>query len=32
MFCVGLTGAYFATFSASLMRWRQRLRKAVDNT
>lgn len=30
MFCVGLTGAYFATFSASLMRWRQRLRKAVD--
>jgi hypothetical protein len=31
MFCVGLTGAYFATFSASLMRWRQRLRKAVDN-
>lgn len=32
MFCVGLSGAYFATFSASLMRWRQRLRKAVDNT
>jgi hypothetical protein len=32
MFCVGLTGAYFATFSASLMRWRQRLRKAVDKT
>jgi hypothetical protein len=31
MFCVGLTGAYFATFSASLMRWRLRLRKAVDN-
>ncbi|MFC5549917.1 hypothetical protein [Massilia aerilata] len=31
MFCVGLTGAYFCTFSASLMRWRQRLRKAVDN-
>jgi hypothetical protein len=28
MFCVGLTGAYFATFSAALMRWRQRLRKA----
>ena len=31
MFCVGLAGAYFATFSATLMRWRQRLRKAVDN-
>jgi hypothetical protein len=30
MFCVGMTAAYFATFSASLMRWRQRLRKAVD--
>jgi hypothetical protein len=30
MFCVGLTGAYFATFSASLMRWRQRLRKEVE--
>jgi hypothetical protein len=32
MFCLGLTAAYFATFSASLMRWRQRLRKAVDKT
>jgi hypothetical protein len=32
MFCVGLTGAYFASFSASLMRWRQRLRKEVGNT
>jgi cytochrome b561 len=31
MFCVGMTAAYFATFSASLMRWRQRVRKAVDN-
>jgi len=30
MFCVGLSGAYFATFSAGLMRWRQRLRKAMD--
>jgi hypothetical protein len=30
MFCVGLAGAYFATFSASLMRWRLRLRK--ENT
>jgi hypothetical protein len=28
MFCVGMTAAYFATFSATLMRWRQRLRKA----
>jgi uncharacterized membrane protein YfcA len=27
MFCLGMTAAYFATFSASLMRWRQRLRK-----
>jgi hypothetical protein len=32
MFCLGLSAAYFATFSASLMRWRQRLRKAVDKT
>jgi hypothetical protein len=31
MLCVGLTGAYFATFSAALMRWRQRLRKATGN-
>jgi hypothetical protein len=31
MFCLGVTGAYFATFSASLMRWRQRLRKAMGN-
>ena len=29
MFCLGVTAAYFATFSASLMRWRQRLRKEV---
>jgi hypothetical protein len=29
---VGLAGAYFATFSASLMRWRQRMRKAVNKT
>jgi hypothetical protein len=27
MLCVGMTAAYFATFSASLMRWRLRLRK-----
>jgi hypothetical protein len=31
MLCAGLTGAYFATFSAGLMRWRQRLRKATGN-
>ena len=30
MFCAGMTAAYFGTFSASLMRWRQHLRKAVD--
>jgi hypothetical protein len=30
IFCLGLTAAYFATFSATLMRWRQRLRKAVE--
>lgn len=29
MFSLGITAAYFATFSASLMRWRQRLRKEV---
>jgi hypothetical protein len=32
MLCLGITAAYFATFSASLMRWRQSLRKAVDKT
>ena len=30
MYCVGMTAGYFATFSASLMRWRLRLRK--ENT
>jgi hypothetical protein len=30
MACLGLTGAYFATFSASLMRWRQKIRKAIE--
>jgi integral membrane sensor domain MASE1 len=30
MLCLGLTAAYFATFSASLMRWRQRKRKEVS--
>jgi hypothetical protein len=29
MLSLGITGAYFATFSASLMRWRLRLRKEV---
>jgi hypothetical protein len=32
MFCVGMTAAYFGTFSASLMRWRLRLRKAIEKT
>jgi hypothetical protein len=32
MFCVGLSAAYFATFSAALMRWRQRKRKDVEQT
>jgi len=31
MFCVGLCAAYFATFSAALVRWRQRKRKEVEN-
>jgi cytochrome b561 len=31
MLCLGVTAAYFATFSASLMRWRQRKRKEVGN-
>lgn len=29
MLCVGLTAGYFATYSAGLMRWRYRLRKAI---
>jgi phosphate/sulfate permease len=29
MLSLGITAAYFATFSASLMRWRHRLRKEV---
>jgi hypothetical protein len=32
MFCLGLTAAYFAAFSATLMRWRQRLRKEIRET
>ncbi|WP_036172442.1 hypothetical protein [Massilia sp. 9096] len=30
MFCVGLCAAYFGSFSAALMRWRQRKRKEVE--
>ncbi|WP_322401645.1 hypothetical protein [Massilia luteola] len=29
MSCLGMTAAYFATFSAGLMRWRQRKRKEI---
>ncbi|TFW29224.1 hypothetical protein [Massilia horti] len=29
MFCVGLTAAYFCTYSTGLMRWRRRLDKAI---
>ena len=29
--CLGIAAAYFATFSASLMRWRQRKRKEVGD-
>ena len=32
MLCLGVTAAYFATFSASLMRWRQRKRKEIAET
>jgi hypothetical protein len=32
MFCLGVCAAYFATFSAALMRWRQRKRKEVGTT
>ena len=31
MLCLGMTAAYFATFSAGLMRWRQRKRKEIGN-
>ena len=31
MLCLGMTAAYFATFSAALMRWRQRMRKEVGD-
>jgi len=31
MLSLGITAAYFATFSASLMRWRQRLRKETGS-
>lgn len=29
MLCVGLTGGYFGTYSAGLLRWRRRLEKAA---
>ena len=32
MACLGVTAAYFATFSVALMRWRQRLRKNIETT
>jgi hypothetical protein len=32
MLCLGVTAAYFATFSVGLMRWRQRMRKEIGNT
>jgi hypothetical protein len=31
MLCLGMTAAYFATFSAALMRWRQRMRKEIGD-
>ena len=31
MFCLGFTAAYFATFSANLVRWRKQKRKEVDS-
>jgi hypothetical protein len=30
MFCLGVAAAYFATFSAALVRWRRQKRKEVD--
>ncbi|WP_075794380.1 hypothetical protein [Massilia putida] len=31
MLCLGMTAAYFATFSLGLMRWRQRMRKDIGD-
>jgi integral membrane sensor domain MASE1 len=31
MLCLGMTAAYFGTFSANLMRWRQRKRKEIGD-
>jgi len=31
MLCLGITAAYFATFSATLMRWRHKKRKAIGD-
>ena len=30
MFCLGVSAAYFAVFSAALMRWRKQKRKEID--
>jgi len=30
MLCVGLTAGYFCWYSANLLRWRRRVRKAID--
>ena len=30
MLCVGLTGAYFGTYSVGLLLWRRRLRQAIE--
>lgn len=32
MICLGITAAYFASFSAALMRWRKQKRKEIENT
>jgi len=31
MLCLGMTAAYFATFSLGLMRWRQRMRREIGD-
>jgi len=31
MICLGITAAYFASFSAALMRWRKQKRKEIEN-
>jgi len=32
MVCLGITAAYFASFSAALMRWRKQKRKEIENS